>query len=564
MPVVALDKKDLQALSGLPLKLIQERLPMLGCNIERETPEALEVEFFPDRPDLFSVEGAARALRTFLGKERGLRRYAVKPSGARLVADSSVRKVRPAVAAAYLRGVKLDDRTLRSLIRLQEHLHWTIGRNRRRVAIGLHDAAKVQPPFRYTAAEPGFRFRPLDEAGEMSLEKLLRDHPMGRAFGATLRGHDRLPLILDSRGKVLSFPPIINGELTRVTGATRDLFVEVTGTGEEVGTALSIVATSLAERGAQIESVVIQEGTSSRATPDLKPRRTSLKVTEASSLLGLDLTAARAAQLLRKMGFGTRPRGASVEVEVPAYRVDILHPWDLAEDIAKAWGFDRIEGTLPAAAGTGGRDPVEARKALAREVLVGLGYQEIVGFTLTMEKTDLLQLDPQNVEFLEMVGAKMEVLREATKEVVKGATTIANPVSAEQTMVRTNLLGTLLSILAANKHRDYPQRLFEVGEAVEGGRQFPAATALSVHARATFAEARSLADAFLRELAAQVTIAPGQHPSFIPGRCGALSYRNIYGENKTLGFFGELHPRVLEAFGLELPAVALEIELQDE
>ncbi len=98
MPVISLDKRDLQSLTGLPLRLIQERLPMLGCAIERETPEALEVEFSPDRPDLFSVEGAARALRTFLGRQRGLRRYAVKSSGARLVADPSVRKVRPTVA----------------------------------------------------------------------------------------------------------------------------------------------------------------------------------------------------------------------------------------------------------------------------------------------------------------------------------------------------------------------------------------------------------------------------------------------------------------------------------
>ncbi|MEM3086888.1 MAG: phenylalanine--tRNA ligase subunit beta [Halobacteria archaeon] len=536
MPVVALDKTDLRTLTGLPLKLVRERLPMLGCTIERETHDALEVEFFPDRPDLFSVEGAARALRTFLGKERGLRKYAVKPSGARLVADTSVRKVRPAVAAAYLRGVKLGDRTLRSLIRLQEHLHWTIGRNRRRVAIGLHDAAKVEPPFRYTTAEPGFRFRPLDEPAEMALGKILEEHPTGRAFGATLRGRDRLPLILDAKGRVLSFPPIINAELTRVSSATRDLFVEVTGTGEEVGTALTIVATSLAERGARIESVAVEEGKARRTTPDLRPRKAALKAAEASALLGLDLTAAKTAQLLSKMGFGARPRGASVDVEVPAYRVDILHPWDLAEDVAKAWGFDSIEGVLPAA-GTGGRDPVEVRKALAREVLVGLGYQEIVGFTLTRREDDFDRL----------------------RLPAEGHTPIANPVSREQTQVRTRLLGTLLVLLAANKHRDHPQRLFEVGESLREGRQFPAAAAVSVHGRAAFAEARSLADGFLREMALGISIVPGDHPSFIPGRCGAL----LAGQ-RVVGHFGELHPLVLEAFGLELPAVALEVEIPGE
>ncbi len=534
MPVVSLGKKDLQSLSGLPLKLIEERLPMLGCNIERATPDTLEVEFFPDRPDLFSVEGAARALRTFLGRERGLRRYEVRPSGARLAVEPPVRPVRPAVALAYVRGVRLTDATLRSLIHLQEHLHWTVGRNRRRVAIGVHDASRVEPPFTYTAVPPEFRFEPLDGGREMSLAEILTEHPKGKEYAFILENQKRMPIILDRNEKVLSFPPVINGELTRVTGSSRELLVETTGFGEEVETALNIVATSLAERGARIESVVVRDGKASRTTPDLRPRRSTLKAAEAAGLLGLDLTAAKTAQLLSKMGFGARPRGTAVEVEVPAYRVDILHPWDLVEDVAKAWGFDSIGGALPPVLGSGGRDPVEARKALAREVLVGLGYQEIVGFTLTRGEDDF-----------DRAGLRPE-----------GFTAISNPVSREQTQLRTRLLGTLLVLLAANKQRDYPQRLFEVGEAVRGGRQFPAAAAVSVHARATFAEARSLADGFLREMAVGAAVVPGEHGAFIPGRCGAL----VSGK-RTLGHFGELHPRVLEAFGLELPAVAFEIEL---
>lgn len=545
MPVVSLDKKDLQSLTRLPLKLIEERLPMLGCNIERSTPEALEVEFFPDRPDLFSVEGAARALRAFLGRERGLRRYPVKPSGARMAVEPSVQAVRPRVAAAYVRGVRLDDRTLRSLIHLQEHLHWTIGRNRRRVAIGVHDASRVEPPLRYTAAPPETRFEPLDGGREMPLAEILREHPKGREYAFVLEGRSRLPLILDARDRVLSFPPVINAERTRVTPASRSLLVETTGFGEEVEMALNIVVTSLAERGGALESVLIQEGRSRRSTPDLRPRPASLDAGEASALLGLPLTPVRCARLLRQMGHGATPRRSRVEVEVPAYRTDVLHPWDLVEDIAKAWGFDRLGGELPPLPGLGRRSPVESRKSVAREVLAGMGFQEVVGFTLTRMEDDF---------------DRMSAPRE-------GATTVANPVSREQTMVRTRLLPTLLSVLAANKHRDHPQRLFEVGEAIRSGRQLSAAAAVSIHGRANFAEARSLADAFLRETAMEAAVVPGDDPAFIPGRCGAIR-KDAGGKRRdggrVIGHFGELHPRVLESFGLELPAAALEVELSSE
>ncbi|MBI4361975.1 MAG: phenylalanine--tRNA ligase subunit beta [Euryarchaeota archaeon] len=534
MPVVSLPFRDLEALTGVSARRVLERLPMLGCDVERLARDHADVEFFPDRPDLFSVEGVARAMRGFLGREGGLRRYPVEPSGARIRVERSVRGVRPVIAGAYLRGVQLKGSGIESLIHLQENLHWTLGRNRRRVAIGLHDASKVEPPFVYRGAEPGVRFRPLDGEGEMSLREILEKHSKGREYAFILEGRRRYPLIEDARGNVLSFPPIINGERTRVSGRTRDLFIDVTGLDHHVAVTLNILVASLAERGSRVESVVIEDGGRRRVSPDLSPARRVLRVSEARDLLGLDLTAARCAVLLRRMGYGAAPRGGSVAVEVPAWRADILHSWDLIEDIAKAYGYENLEPRVPPAPGHGRPLAGEERRHLARELLVGLGYSEMVGFTLTSPPVNFrrMRLEP------------------------RGETVIANPVSEEQSMVRTHLLGTLLSVLAVNKHRPYPQRLFEVGDVVAGGVQQRRLAAVSAHARARFAEARGLAGALRRDLDLPAAIRAGDHPSFLEGRCGALA-----SGARGLGAFGEIHPEVLENFGIEVPAVAIELAL---
>jgi len=272
MPVVRLYYQDMEGLIGASREMIMSRLAMMGADIgKREEEDYVDVEFFPDRPDLYSPEGVARAMQGFLGIKTGLVSYNVSPGSVTLQVEESVKPVRPLIGCAVVRGLEFTNEAIESLMGLQEDLHWGLGRNRRKVAIGVHDISRVRPPFRYFGESPQRRFIPLDFSEEMSMEEILQLHPKGREYGHILKDCPVYPLIVDADDQVLSFPPIINGELTSVTEETEDLFIDVTGTDPMVYKALNIVVTSLAERGGRIEGVLIERDGGDHISPDLSP-----------------------------------------------------------------------------------------------------------------------------------------------------------------------------------------------------------------------------------------------------------------------------------------------------
>ncbi|MFQ5888232.1 MAG: phenylalanine--tRNA ligase subunit beta, partial [Candidatus Hydrothermarchaeales archaeon] len=256
MPVIDVYYSDLCSLLGreVPLEELIERIPMIGADIEGYDRRKISIEFFPDRPDLYSAEGVARALRSFFGYETGLREYSLEKPKTILEADKSVIGVRDYVVACEVSGVKLEDYLIQELMDLQEDLHWALGRDRKKVAVGVHDSSKIEGPYRYTTAKPGeISFTPLGMEGEMTLGEILKRHPKGIEYAGIINRHDRYPLIVDSKDDVLSMPPIINGELTKVTEDTTDFFVEMTGTDFTLlSQALNILSTAFAERGWKI------------------------------------------------------------------------------------------------------------------------------------------------------------------------------------------------------------------------------------------------------------------------------------------------------------------------
>ncbi|HOT06244.1 MAG: Phenylalanine--tRNA ligase beta subunit [Methanosaeta sp. PtaB.Bin039] len=534
MPVVRLYYEDLEQMVGASKETILERLPMMGADIGKRLEEDhVDVEFFPDRPDLYCSEGVARAMTGFLGLNAGLPEYQVSRGPIVMEVDPSVRAVRPVIGCAVIRDLHFSDPAIESLMDLQEDLHWGLGRNRRKVAIGVHDISQVRPPFRYLAADPSFRFVPLDFQDSMSMREVLERHPKGRAFAHILEGCPRYPLILDSDDQVLSFPPIINGELTRVRDETRDLFIDVTGTDPVVFKALNIVVTALAERGGRIEGVTLRSQEGEKVLPDLTPSRWVVDPAEANSLIGFDLGPEELASALQRMRFGARPDGSMVEVLVPAYRADIMHSWDIFEDAAKAFGYENLKAEMPATVTMGQSHPLSTHRSRVRESLAGLGYLEVMPFTLTSEHSqfELMRREPCHY------------------------TRVLHPISELHTMVRTDILPGLLEILSMNQHHPLPQRIFAVGDVVVGGRTESHLASASIHSGAGFSEVRSAAEAVLRELCMPARIVPSADGAFIPGR-GA----DIMLEGRRAGCFGELHPAVITGFGLEQPVVGMELE----
>ncbi len=532
MPVITLYYDDLEQISGIGKDTLIKRIPMLGCDIERIEDDHVDIEFFPNRPDLYSIEGVTRALKGFLDIETGIREFRVSPSGFNITKDRKIEKIRPYLACAVVRGMNFNSRSIESLMALQESLHWAVGRNRKKVSIGVHDLAKIRPPFMYIAQRPDFKFIPLDFTEPMTMREILKKHPKGVKFAHILEKLDRYPLILDAEDNVLSFPPIINGELTRVKEETSDLFIEVTGLDPAVSIALNIVVASLAERGGKIESVTID---GKMETPKLEPGTMKLQGSEVEELLGIRLTYEDIKHCLEKMRYGAGAEGNTISVSVPAYRSDILHTWDLIEDIAIGYGFDRIKSELPSAYTIGSAHPVSKLRQSLREIMVGLGYFEVMPFTLTSER----------VQF--------DMMR---REKAGGVTRILYPISEDHTIVRPGILPNLLEILSINRHRELPQQIFEVGEVVVDCLTGQRIGAVAVHPQANFTGIQAVVDAVMRERHMGYEVAESDDPAFLEGRRA-----DVLVNGKKAGVFGEIHPEVISNFGLEHPIIGFEMEL---
>jgi phenylalanyl-tRNA synthetase beta chain len=515
---------------------------MLGIEPEISDNE-LKLEITHNRPDLLSPEGVARALKGFLGVETGLPNYNLSPSGITIEVDQSIEPIRPFIAAGVVTNVKLTDEIVASLMQVQEKLHTSLCRNRRKGSIGVYDLAAVTPPVRYTTTIPdGIRFVPLDFNHELTPAQIIREHPKGIEYGPLVQDLPRYPLLIDSRGVVLSMPPIINSEDTRVTEKTKEFFIDVTGQEERtVNQALTILMTGLAERGFELNSVLVKYPGKQIHTPDLTPKKRRLSARNANDVIGLKLTQGGIAKIAKKMRYGVAGiKDDTLTLLIPPYRGDIMHEIDLIEDIAIGYGYDKLEPTLQKVLTIGERASIEKVSDKVRRALTGLSFTEVMTYTLTNPLT--------NFKLMETKGEAAE---------------IANPVSEEYTIVRDSLLPSLLSVLRENRRHHLPHKIFEVGDVVildkqteTGAKNVRRAAAATVGHNIGFTYIKAVAEALLRELGLTWEVRTAWHPSFLDGRVAEL----IVGD-KRLGVVGELHPDVILAFELDHPVAVFEVDL---
>jgi len=577
MPVINFSYSDLIGLLGqhIPMEKLIEDIPSIGADMDKVEGDRFSVEFFPDRPDLFSVEGIARALRLYLGIDPEPRPYPPpEPSGVRMAVDPSVRRVRPYIACAVVKDLRFTDDSIRSLMDIQEKLHSTLGRKRVKVAIGVHDLAPLRPPFRYWGTEPdGTPFVPLGSTETMTPAGILVRHEKGKAYASILEGHSRYPIITDSLDQVLSFPPVINGELTAVKETTRELFIDMTGTDMlAVSRTLNILTTSLMERGAKVLSVDVtypgnylpddkgHHVARTLTTPDFSPSMIDVDLAGAAAILGLPMETDWRA-LAGKMGFvpvkeisendesewdgeekiggerseeekarGKREmeekiggeKGAKLRLLVPPYRSDILHPMDIVEDLAIAYGYLNFSPCLPAKITFGNRLHTGDEKL--RVKMVGLGFNEVCTLTLS-------SIADQSAGTGEP-GPDDEMV------------IVENPITIEHDCLRLSLVPSLLNILRANRHRDTPQRIFELGYVVRSGKNEKRLACAITHPRAGYTEMKAIVE----NINGSQGFTPSGSGRYIPGR----------GAEFPGGSFGELHPRVVRHFSLDYPVTVLE------
>ena len=307
MPVITFKYQDLKDL-GIDLEKDEliNTIPMMASDIEDYDDEEIKVEFFPNRPDNLSIEGVARSFKGFLGLETGLPKYDIEESGEKVYVSKEVEEIRPHIRFAKIDNVDFSGDKIKYIMDFQENLHWVIGRDRKKVAIGIHNADVVEAPFNYIATgKTENAFVPLEMGEELTPEEILEKNQKGEKYAHLIDKFDKYPLILDKDNKVLSMPPIINGELTKLSEDTKNIIVDVTGTDEKaVNQALNIICSSFAEVGGKIKSMEIVYEDETFISPDLTPKERNVHVDVANELIGgTDLDAEDVKRLLEGARF---------------------------------------------------------------------------------------------------------------------------------------------------------------------------------------------------------------------------------------------------------------------
>ncbi len=548
MPVITFKYEDLKDL-GIDMEKDEliDTLPMMSSDIEDFDDEEIKVEFFPNRPDNLSVEGVARSFKGFIGQETGLPDYKVVPSNEEVIVEAEVAQIRPYIAFAKIDNVDFTGDKLKYIMDFQENLHWVIGRDRKKVAIGIHNADVVNAPFKYIATpKDANAFVPLEKDSEMTPDEILTEHDKGEDYAHLIENFDKYPLILDKDDQVLSMPPIINGELTKIKEDTHNIIVDVTGTDERaVNQALNIICSSFAEVGGQIKSMEVKYEDKTIISPDLTPQEMNVHVDTANELIGgTELTAEDIKGLLEKARFDAEILNDNeVKAIIPAYRVDILHEVDIVENIAVQYHINAIEAELPNINTVAYENNWFRAESTIREVMIGMGFQEVMSLMLTSEDAHYTKMNQEE----------------------KPHVHVAKPITIDRTMIRTSLINSLMEFLEDNKHEDLPQKIFEIGDVLylDETRENKTVSSkklagLICHSTANFTEIKSVVTSILSNLGYSMEISDSENRTFIEGRAADVVGEALNG--RIEGFFGEVSPEVISNFTLEYPVITFEIE----
>lgn len=544
MPTITFSFKDLQHLIGkkITIEEVQELAHYGKGDFESYDTETDEIKIdFGDTnlPYLWSVEGFARLIKGILGIQKGIPQIKVNKGAYNVIVDRSVIKYRPFIACFAAKGRKIDDYLIKQAVQLQEKFCEGYGRRRQKVSIGLYSCKRITFPVHYKAVDPlSMEFVPLEFKARMNLKEVLAEHPKGKEYAWILDSFEKYPVLIDDKNEALSFIPIINSNFTgRLEIGDENIFFEATGTDEEaVNLASSIFAYALYDRGFKIYSAEIKYPGRNALSPHLASESVAINNGQIKRLFGLELKETEVKHLLEKAQFNFD----GYKVKVPPYRADILHPYDVIEDIGIMYGFDKIKESPLKTFTIGSALKLNDFIDKAREIAVGLGYQEVMSPILT------------NKDFL---YKKMNIDDSGTIE-------IEDYMSETYSAVRSWLLPNLMEVFSKNKHVEFPQKIFEEGlvnarkgdEIAEHSR---IAVAVS-HENANYTDIRQVLDLIMKLFGLSYDIEESEHNSFIEGRCGRAIVKG-----KKVAYLGEISPEVLTRWGLEMPVAALELNLSE-
>lgn len=549
MAGIKFSKKEFESKIGKLTDEMKEKLNLFGTHFEGSDNESVEVEITPNRPDFFSLQTFAKSFLAFSGKAKnaGLRDYRLsKPEkNFEVTIDSSAKDIRPCTACAIVKNMKFDDEKIKEIIDIQEKIHSTLGRNRKKIAIGIYPLEKITLPIKLEARKPqDIKFIPLEMDREMNGLQILQSHPTGRDYAHLLEGKEKFPVFVDAAGEIMSMPPIINSHKTgKITESTKDIFIECSGFDFGIlKKTLNILVVMLAEMGGDVYQMNLNCGKEKQITPDLTPEKMKLNPENANKLLGLDLKDSEIKALLEKMGNNYNPNTKTAEI--PAWRTDIMHEVDLIEDIAIACGYDNFKPEIPSIATAGEISKTEILKKKISDILIGMNMLEISSFYL-LTKDD----------------AKLFGLKEAGSIEVKDS-------KSEYKILKPSLMVSNLKTLKNNVDAEYPQRIFELSRVFskdsksETGIKESERLCITIASPATnFTEIKQIFEYIIRMLGKSkedYSLESAIDEHFIDGRCALIKLNG-----KPIGYLGEIKLQMLENLSIKMPVSGLEINIEE-
>ena len=543
MPVVEFPIEDINRIfSDYDLEYILKMLPFIGLDLEHQDDKSIRLEYSPNRPDFSTFYGISRALKGLLGKEVGIPKFEVYENNKNLInVDPSVSEIRPFIVGIVAKDHKLSNKTIKQIVSMQEDLHNGLGRKRSKASIGFHNLDNVDFPLEYTTVE-NQSFIPLDHSSKLSLTEILSNTDQGKKFGTILK-ESRFPVLKDSNGNVISFPPIINSESTRIKDGVSNLFVEVTGIDKKaVYNVLDNIIVTLADIGFKLESVIKQQGDSQDAfNANLNTTLSNIKIDYINKALGLSLSNEELIGCLRKSRLdATSNDSDSIDCVIPSYRIDIFGPIDIVEEVAIGYGIYNIEPSLPESRLYGNKSRQNYFFDKIRQAMIGMGLIENINFILTNKDIHFKKMNLDRPNFFTVNDSK----------------------SDEHDILRQSLLPSLLFSLSKNIHEEYPQKLFEVGPIFDRENvNFEKWSLSCVNAfnGVTFSEIRAILQTLMEVcFNAKFETKQSENLSFVKGRSADIIYNG-----NAIGQIGEISPLLIDSFKIKMPVAAFELDLTE-
>jgi phenylalanyl-tRNA synthetase beta chain len=542
MPVIELNLNRIKKLisGNITKKRIIDTLPFLGLDIESYAGDKIRIEYSPNRPDYSTDFGIALGLEGLLGIKKGIQKINIKKHGKfEIKVDPSLSKIRPFVTGIVARNGIIDDETIKQLMNMQEDLHFGLGRKRKKSSIGLHDLDKISFPLNYTTSTREHSFTPLNSESKKTIDQILSETEVGKNHGWILGESKNVPIIVDSEGRTISFPPIINAAVTTVTTKTKNMLVEVTSLDKDAAEdMLSVVVAILQMAGFEITQLTISGAKNS--TPKLNSKIIQYDIKLTDQILGLNLSPSSIISSLKKCRLDAVQKGKKIQCIIPRYRFDIFGPMDIVEEIALGYGIENLVPKLSPSQELGEKSSMTKKLEAVSKIAVGFGFTEALNSSLTSKK----------------------ILFEFTNRDSSQIISVLNSKSQEHTILRDSILPGLIENLSKNIHESYPQKLFETGTVFSKANPIDETIKLAgviAYKESNYSEMKAILQSILKtgfKIDSKTKTPKDTDTIFANGR-----HSDIFVDEKLIGAIGEINSNVLDNFKIRTSVVGFEIKL---